>query len=197
MTSETNRVRLMPTDWLTPLPLASLFPARQPLEVDVGSGKGRFLLARARAHPEVNFLGIERRLSRLRKVDRKAVRLGLANIRLLRMEAYYATAYLIPAGAVRAYYVFFPDPWPKKRHQEHRLFNAAYLDALQRTLEPGGQVHVATDHRPYFDTVAAGLRADARFTEVPPLELAEEERTDFELLFRGRVEIGRCSFRKR
>ncbi len=197
MKPASQSLRYVPADWLHPLAIESLFPRRQPLEVDVGFGKGRFLLARSAAHPEINFLGIERMLRRLRKVDRKAVRRGLDNVRLLRIEAYYATAYLIPAGCVQTYYIFFPDPWPKKRHAEHRLFNAAYLDALHRTLLPGGCVHFATDHQPYFQDVRARFMGDARFEEVAPLELAEEERTDFELLFRGQTEIGRCSFRRR
>lgn len=191
-------MRLRPEDWLNPLPLAASFghPER-PVEVDVGCGKGRFLLAHAAANPDINFLGVDRMLRRIRKIDRKARRLGLSNIRLLRMEAYYATTFLVPADSVTTYYIFFPDPWPKKRHHEHRLFNPAYMDALHRTLRTGGRVHFATDHIPYFEQVRDLLKADARFVEVEPYVPSEVERTDFELWYIRQGEIGRFSVEKR
>jgi tRNA (guanine-N7-)-methyltransferase len=192
--------RILPDDCLRPLPLERWFPAGaaqpRPLEVDVGCGKGRFLLARAASHADVDFLGIDRMIGRLHKIDRKAVRRELKNIRWLRLDAYYAVAYMVPANSVTTYYIFFPDPWPKKRHREHRLFNAAFLDALFRTLKAGGKVHFATDHLPYFDDVVAVIKADRRFAEIPPFEPAEEERTDFELIYLGQVPIGRYSFEK-
>ncbi len=185
--------RIFPDSWLVPIPLARYFPREQPLEVDVGCGKGRFLLARAAAHPDVNHLGLDRMLKRVRKVDRKIYSRGLDNVRLLRMEAYYAVTYLMPPAAVRTYYIFFPDPWPKKRHLFNRLFDARFLDAVHRTLAPGGALHFATDHEPYFEPVRDLLRADARFREIAPFVLAPEERTDFELLFLPQKPIGRCS----
>lgn len=193
-------IRFFPDDWLVPIPLERLFgpgpAAGRPLEVDVGCGKGRFLLARAAAHPEISYLGIDRMLRRIRKVDRKAVRLGLSNLRLVRVEAYYAVTYLMPAACVSAYYILFPDPWPKKRHHDHRLFNPGFVNALYRTLRPGGQVHFATDHLAYFEEVKALIDADRRFESIPPLEPSETERTDFELLFLGQCPIGRYSFRR-
>jgi len=189
--------RIVPDDWLNPLPLERWFRPSAPLEVDVGCGKGRFLLARAAAHPDTDFLGVDRMIGRLHKIDRKLVRRGLSNARWLRLDAYYAVACMIPPEAVTTYYIFFPDPWPKKRHHDHRLFNAAFLDALFRTLKPGGQVHFATDHLPYFDEVVAAIKTDPRFAEIPAFEPAEDERTDFELIYLGQTPIGRYSFEKR
>ncbi|MCX6996867.1 MAG: tRNA (guanosine(46)-N7)-methyltransferase TrmB [Kiritimatiellaeota bacterium] len=191
-----DSVRIFPENWLWPMPLAQYFGNDRPIEVDIGCGKGRFLLARAAAHPEVNFFGVDRMLRRIRKVERKVVRHGLTNVRLLRMEAYYATAYLIPPESIATYYIFFPDPWPKARHHEHRLFHPRYLDALQRTLRPGGAVHFATDHLPYFEEVCALIRADGRFGEIPPLLPGPEELTDFELYYAARTMIGRFSFQR-
>ncbi len=184
-------------DWLKPMPLAELFEIQQPIEVDMGSGKGRFLLARATAHPDTNYLGIDRMLRRIRKVDRRIRHVGLHNVRLLRMDAYYATTYLIPPSCVRAYYIFFPDPWPKKRHYAHRFFNEEYLDALARTLLAGGRVNVATDHLPYFEEIRERLMKDDRFEEVETFVPSDDEKTDFELYYDGRKSIGRCSFAKK
>lgn len=190
-------VRIRPEQWLDPLPLATFFPRAQPLEVDLGCGKGRFLLARALAHPDVNFLGIDRMLERIRRIDHRAQRRRLDNIRLLRVEGYYAVAYLMPAAAVRTYYIFHPDPWPKKRHQEHRLFNPRFVDALHRTLAPGGHVHVSTDHLPYYEEIKAILDADPRLRPIEPFVPGPEEQTDFERWYITRGPIGRCSYEKR
>ena len=187
-----------PATWTAALALGDMFPEPRPLEVDVGCGKGRFLLARAGKHPGLNFLGIERLLVRVRKIDRKAVRAGLANVRLLRLEAAYTVEYLLPPACVTTYYILFPDPWPKRRHHRRRLFTPAFIDSLERTLVPGGCVHAATDHAEYFAQIRQLLAADARFEAAPTFVPEADERTDFELEFLSQgLEIGRCSFRKR
>ena len=189
-------IRIFPESWVEACDFRMFFPSQEhPLEVDIGSGKGRFLLARSGRFPEVNFLGIERQLIRVNRSGRKCERAGRKNVRLLRMEGYYAIRWLMPQEMVNTYYFFFPDPWPKDRHHDHRLFNRAFMDALHRSLKPAGCLHVATDHLPYYDEIYALLAADERFEEVTAFEPVEEERTDFELLFKEK-QIGRCSFRK-
>lgn len=189
-------VRIRPEDWLGPMPLASYFVTKRPVEIDLGCGKGRFLLAHAKNNPDVNFLGIDRMLKRIRKIDNRVKRRGDDNIRLFRMEGYYATTFLIPPAAVRAYYIFHPDPWPKNKHAEHRMFNPRFLDALHRTLEPAGRVFIQTDHIPYYEAILQIFRTDTRFTEIPPLDLPDDERTDFELWYLDKGPIGRCAFQK-
>jgi tRNA (guanine-N7-)-methyltransferase len=186
-----------PPNWTDPLPLPEIFPSRAPLEVDVGCGKGRFLVTRARRYPAVNFLGIDRLLRRLRIVDRKILRAGLTNVRLLRLEAAYGIKYLLPPSCVSTFYFFFPDPWPKRRHHRRRLFDKAFIETVHATLLPGGSVHVATDHLEYFDEIRAQFVCNDGFAGIPPFEPAEDERTNFELIFRKKGEsIGRCSFRR-
>ena len=177
------------------LPFDKLFDPACPLELDCGCGKGRFLLARATAHPDVQFIGLDRMLSRIRKLDRKVQRAGLANVRLLRMEAFYSLQHLFPEHRLRTVYVLFSDPWPKRRHHARRLFSPEFLDILWSRLEIGGTVQVATDHLDYFDSIRKCLTADARFREVPHLIRNESEQTDFELIFRGQgLPVGECAF---
>ena len=190
-------LRIIPENWLDPCDFKAAFshPDR-PLEVDIGSGKGRFLAARSGKFPEINFLGIERQLIRINSSGRRCERAGRDNVRLFRMEGYYAIRHMMPERYVANYYFFFPDPWPKARHEEHRLFNPLFMDALHRTLEEGGCLHVASDHLPYFEEIHALLSNDLRFGETQVFEPDDEERTDFELIF-SHKRIGRCSFRKR
>ncbi|MEN7973953.1 MAG: tRNA (guanosine(46)-N7)-methyltransferase TrmB [Verrucomicrobiota bacterium] len=189
-------LRTIPDNWLDPFDFKAEFPhPERPLEVDIGSGKGRFLVARSGKFPETNFLGIERQLGRINSSGRRCERAERENVRVFRMEGYYAISQMIPANYVANYYFFFPDPWPKDRHAGNRLFNPAFMDALHQTLEDEGCLHVATDHLPYFDEIYALLRKEKRFEEVETFEPDDEERTDFELIFSHKA-IGRCSFKK-
>jgi len=183
------------TDPTVPLPIDSLFDPARPLEVEIGCGKGRFLASRAAREPDTQFLGIERMLSRVRKLQKKADRLHLSNIRILRLEAFYTFYYLLPPHRIRTVYVFFPDPWPKRHHNNRRLFAPLFLDALWARLEVGGTLQVATDHLDYFGEIRKALTADPRFTEIPAMERTADEQTDFERLFRGQgLPIGQCAF---
>jgi len=199
---QADSIIISPPSWTEGLPLNKVFapPAPtgpRPLLVDVGCGKGRFLTAKAKANPDVDFLGIDRLLRRLKKVEKKVAREGLTNVRLLRIEASYAIRYLLPPESVSVLYILFPDPWPKRRHHRRRLFNRAFLDSLYRVLQPGGHVNVATDHLDYFRETWDLFREDRRFNEVPAFVPGEDEKTEFELAFLGQNSpIGRCSFTK-
>lgn len=192
-------VRVIPRDWVEPLDLASVF-GMDPcgLEVDVGSGKGRFLLARARARPGTPFLGIDRLLSRVRQIERKAEREKLGNVRVLYADAGYAIRHLLPAGSVSVFYVLFNDPWPKRRHVDRRMVNEEFADAMCRALRAGGLIHIATDDAGYFSAISRQMSGDKRFESAPVFEPSEAERTDYELQWmREKRSISRCSFRKR
>ena len=173
------------TDPCQPLPLT--FDSSRPLEVEVGCGKGRFLTSRAKAHPDVDFLGIERMLGRVHSFDEKCRRLKIANAHILRLEALYTFWYLLPSHGVRTVYVFFPDPWPKKKHHSHRLFGPLFLKALWKRLETGGRIEFATDHEEYFRFVVEECFSRAsEFRRVDPMERGQEEWTEFETRFRSR-----------
>ncbi len=168
------------------LDLAKLFPQAQPLEVELGSGDGSFLAEYARRHPEHNFIGVERLLGRLRKLDRKGQRAGLANLRGVRIECSYFVEYLLPAGSVAALHIYFPDPWPKRKHRRHRLVNERFPTLARRALAPGGTVYLRTDDRDYFEQMVTVFAAEPAFQAVEtPGELALLL-TDFEREFLAR-----------
>ena len=129
-----------------PLDLAQVFPKPQPLEVELGCGDASFLVEYARRNPDQNFIGVERLLGRIQKLDRKGRRAGLANLRGVRIESAYFLQYLLPPHAATALHIYFPDPWPKKKHRRHRLINESF---------PGARPHRARARR-------HGLSADGR-----------------------------------
>jgi tRNA (guanine-N7-)-methyltransferase len=166
-----------------PVDLRNLFPLLQPVEIELGSGDGSFLLAYASQHPSRNFIGVERLMGRVRKLDRKGRRLGLRNLRGVRIECAYFLEYLLPAQTAEAIHVYFPDPWPKKKHRKYRLVGARFPALSQHALKPGGCVHLRTDDEDYFQQMRDVFDAASRFTlmETPP-ELVECV-TDFEADF--------------
>jgi len=166
--------------------LASLFPTPQPLEVELGCGDASFLAEYARQHPEINFLGVERLLGRIRKLDRKGRRNGAVNLRGVRIESAYFLEFLLPSNVATALHIYFPDPWPKKKHRKHRLINERFLSLAWHALAPGGLVYLRTDDEDYFGQMTDAFAADARFRPVAtPPELAAVL-TDFEREFNAR-----------
>ena len=170
------------------------FDLSRPLEIEVGCGKGKFLTERAKQNADCDFLGIERMLERVRLFDGKCRRGKIDNAKVLRLEALYTFHYLLPAHHARTVYVFFPDPWPKKKHHSHRLFGPLFLNALWKRLEIGGKLEFATDHKEYFETVCQCFEDDAlrgggavsapRFERVEPMPRPKEVWTEFETMFR-------------
>lgn len=183
---------------LAPPDLAGWFGRVAPLEVDLGSGDGGFLLRYAPQHPDHNFLAVERLLGRIRKLDRKAPRLGLTNLRALRVDAAYLVRYLLPADSVVAVHLYFPDPWPKKKHRARRLIQPGFVADLHRVLAPGGTVYLRTDDADYFAQMREVFGAAAGFAEVPTPPELRAVLTDFEEEFQaqGRATL-HAAYRKK
>ena len=175
-----------PPSYVERLDLAPVFPQSQPVEVELGSGDGGFLAQWAARHPDRNFIGVERLLGRLRKLDKKGRRAGLTNLRMLRLEASYFLTWLLPHGSVHALHVYFPDPWPKRRHWKHRLVNAEFAEAAARALAPGGTIFFRTDNAEYFAQIQSVFAGHLAFqpVETPPDLWAIL--TDFERDFQAR-----------
>ena len=169
-----------------PLDFAALFgrpEGARPVELEVGCGKGRFLVEAARRWPERDFVALELVAGLVEKVRGKLVRGGLTNVRLLPAEAKRTFAELIPPASLSRVHVYFPDPWPKRRHAKNRLFEPPFPDHLARALVPGGELLLATDHDPYFRGVVARLVTHAAFVRTIPDAFREIPRGGFDAIF--------------
>ena len=140
-----------------PVPLEAEAAAASPWEVEIGFGKGRYLLRRALAEPGTRFLGIELAGEYFRLLATRARRRGVRNLLAIRGEAQTLLAAVLPRGFARAVHVYFPDPWPKARHGRRRLFDAQSVDLVLSLLMPGGTLWFATDHLAYGEAVEALL----------------------------------------
>ncbi len=124
-----------------------------PLHVEIGTGKATFLLSQAMAQPNVNFLGIERANKYYRYAVDRIGRWGLTNIRVIRTDAAAFLADFLPTNSVDCFHIYFPDPWPKRRHHKRRFFCPTNLEHLVRCLKTGGTLRIATDHAAYFEQI--------------------------------------------
>ena len=180
---------------LHPIDLAAAFPVPQPLEVELGSGDGSFLASLAAQTPQHNFIGVERLLGRIRKMARKATRAGLRNLRGVRIESSYFLEYLLPKASVSALHIYFPDPWPKRKHRRHRLINERFPALATKVLVPRGRVYLRTDDSDYFSQMLDVFHHAPQFNETDtPQELATIL-TDFERDFTARgIRTQRAAF---
>lgn len=186
-----------PESWFVRLDPAAMFGREGRLEVELGSGDGSFLVEWARRNPETRFVGVERLLGRIRKLDRKAQRLGLENVRGLRIEASYCLEYLWPVAAVSALHVYFPDPWPKRRHRKNRLVNERFPALAAGVMPMGGEVHLRTDDEDYFAQMRDVFGKASGFREIEPPAGLIEVTTDFERGFNQKgIATKRASYRK-
>jgi tRNA (guanine-N7-)-methyltransferase len=171
-------------DTAAPLPLDELVPPPVPdaqWEVEIGFGKGRYLLRRSQESPERRFLGIEIAGEYQRLWSDRARRRRLTNWLSLRGDAAYLLSAVLPAGFAAAVHVYFPDPWPKSRHQKRRLFDPESVDLVLGLLRDGGSFSFATDFLEYGELVA-GLLAGYPGLEIErlPGPWPEGPRTNYE-----------------
>ena len=179
-----------------PLALTELFPKSQPLEVELGCGDASFLVEYARRNPGRNFIGIERLLGRIQKLDRKGRRAALTNLRGVRIESSYFLQYLLPPHAASALHIYFPDPWPKKKHRRHRLINENFPALARAALAPGGAVFLRTDDADYFQQMNEVFAASKEFQKMETRDDLADVLTDFERDFNAQgIPTLRAAFR--
>lgn len=146
-----------------PLYWEKVFGNTAPVVIEIGFGKGGFLLSMAAQHPTVNFIGIESSRKYYRKGSRKVQRAKLCNIRLVWGEAsHFLTRYVLD-NSLRNVYINFPDPWPKRRHAKRRLLKPQFVTVLAQKLETRGQVEIATDVEAYSTQMQEVFRPNERY----------------------------------
>ena len=131
-------------------PLQDIFGNQNPVEIEIGCGKAKFLIARAARYPQINFLGIDVIWKWMKYAVERCEKRRLANIKFLRADAREAVQHGLPNEGVSTFHIYFPDPWPKRRHRKRRLITGAFLRTLHERLTATGLVELATDHEDYY-----------------------------------------------
>ena len=142
-----------PIDW------AAMFGNEQPVEMEIGMGKGTFITEAAKARPEVNFFGIEWARWFWRYGSDRLRRNKCFNARTVRAEAGYFLREFVRDASLAVLHIYFPDPWPKKRHHKRRLIQEPFVKEIERILIPAGRLQVVTDHQDYFEQIEAVVKA--------------------------------------
>jgi tRNA (guanine-N7-)-methyltransferase len=137
--------------------IRDMFPGGRPMEVEIGSGKGRFLMHRAMAHPDRGFIGIDYIWKYLKIGWQRVERRGLENVLFFKAEANEVVTHLVPDESVSVFHIYFPDPWHKRRHNKRRLLTPDFFKLLHRRLAPGGLLEIATDNLDYVAAFKSAL----------------------------------------
>lgn len=182
-----------PTEGVVVDPMA-WFDSPGSFELEIGCGKGGFLLSRAKAHPEIRLLGIEWANKYFRFCADRMARWGLSNVRVMRTDAKFFVLQHLPPGSVNVLHLYHPDPWPKKRHHKRRLIQDDFVEAAVRVLTPDGRWLVQSDHEEYFKQIRDVLARRPELAEIPwDDSMVETDRdwrgTNFEIKYarEGRV----------
>nr|WP_243435950.1 tRNA (guanosine(46)-N7)-methyltransferase TrmB [Acanthopleuribacter pedis] len=155
-----------------PLNLKDLFGNENPVELEIGIGKGLFITRSGVNHPDTNWIGIEIRRKYLNMARERVEKRPLGNVRLICGEALGFLEEYLPDNSLSVIHVYYPDPWPKKRHHKRRLFGEAFMAQVHRVLKPGGHLLIATDHLGYWEHIQEVLQAQ---TYLDPAERLPED----------------------
>lgn len=184
-----------------PLDLAEVFGNDNPVEFEIGIGKGLFLMHSALQNPDRNYMGIEIRRKYLVKAKERAEKRPLENIRFITGEAFsFMEEYLAPES-LSVIHIYYPDPWPKKRHHKRRLLSPEFMALVDRTLKPGGLLLIATDHKDYWEWMNEVLDNQSYLQPCEKLPEAREGTdglTNYEIKYvaEGR-ELYSCGYQKK
>ncbi|MGD8956913.1 MAG: tRNA (guanosine(46)-N7)-methyltransferase TrmB [Chromatiaceae bacterium] len=144
----------------TPLSLPAIFGNTHPVYLEIGFGNGESLAEMAHQHPKRNYLGVEVHTPGLGHLLLKLAEFGCSNVRVIRHDAVEVLRCMLPAASLEAVYLFFPDPWQKKRHHKRRILQTSFVEELARVIRPGGHLHAATDWHDYAEHMLEVLSAD-------------------------------------
>lgn len=146
------------------LDIPSLFPNSQQVILEIGFGMGEATALLGRDFPETGFLAVEVHKPGIGKLMARIEELELSNIRIIEGDAHPILKTMIPDASVEGVHLFFPDPWPKKRHNKRRIVNAEFLKLIHPKIKDGGFFHIATDWLPYAEEIEEVLAASPLFT---------------------------------
>jgi tRNA (guanine-N7-)-methyltransferase len=153
-------------DQLTePVDLRTFFERTCPLEVEIGCGKGTFMLHYSRENPDKNFIAIDWAKEYFEFTADRMRRWNISNVKVMRTDARDIVTRKMENSSIHAVHVYFPDPWPKKRHHKRRFFTSQCCKALVRVLHPEGKVFAATDHAEYFSQMERNLLSQPEFEQ--------------------------------
>lgn len=152
-----------------------LFGNDHPVEIEIGSGRGLFLLNSALARPDTNFLGIEYDYKEGRRAATRLKKRALPNARLLGADARIVAARYLADACAAAVHIYFPDPWWKRRHKKRRIFSPDFIAQVARILQPGGVLHAWTDVAEYFEVMQEVVAGIPRFRPLPPPDERQAE----------------------
>jgi tRNA (guanine-N7-)-methyltransferase len=159
------------------------FGRRAPFEVEIGSGKARFLVDAARASPHHDFLGIERSLSYYRLCRGRVARSALPNAAMVRADGRLFVETALAAGSLHGLHVYFPDPWPKKKQKKRRLLDGVFLEIAASRLAPGGHLRIATDHPDYGQDLETLVETVSALERLPWERLPPPPPTNYEIKY--------------
>jgi tRNA (guanine-N7-)-methyltransferase len=181
----------------------AMFGNERPVEMEIGVGKGAFLLRQSRTHPERNYFGVEWANKIYQYAADRMRRWAVTNVRLMRTDARHLMMNHLSAGVLSALHIYHPDPWPKKRHHKRRLIQPDFVEGMVRSLKIGARLAIQTDHAEYFDVIETFLVARCEL-EVIPFDdpefgtVDERMETNFEVKYlREGRDIYRLAFRRK
>ena len=141
------------------LHMEELFGNANPVILEIGSGKGRFLLSTAMERPDVNLIGIEKALHYHRVIRDRFLKRDLRNVRLINYDAFVVMQKMLADASIAEIHIYFPDPWPRKRERKRRIIRPEALAEMKRVLVDGGMGIYVTDHEEYFESAAPLVEA--------------------------------------
>lgn len=153
----------------------TMFGNDHPVEIEIGCGKGTFMLARAQARPEINMLGIEYARAYAAYCADRYHRAGLTNVRMFGTDADMIFTHCVPANSLMRVHVYFPDPWPKRKHHRRRLLQRPFVEKVRKSLKIGGQLIMVTDHLGYFLHIRKAIHNAPGYARVPMPRMSDTE----------------------
>ena len=162
-------------------------PTASATELDLGCGKGGFLLGLAQRYPDRRIIGVDVMIGRLRKVVSKINRSEVNNVSILRCAAWPLVFCHLIDDSIDRVHVLCPDPWPKKRHRKNRLLSSEFLGRLSTKIKGGGILHLSTDHEPYYQEMLTAIGGMSCYEEFPEGIIdVGDLKTEFEIRYEER-----------